>query len=177
VAGQPGIDTAEVEIVWDEAWTTDRLSKSAVQKLQFLPAPTAIPDRTPTSPPTARSRPGTRPRRPPMIGDAFVFDGVAHPFNFTPKNAFGRPGEMFANHLYAFHQVLTPDTEPKLSAEEYLKDWTPPTSTRWSTTTPTPTCSRDAAALTDLFRDGLSPWEDCAELAARDPERTVFWAR
>src|SRR3954452_2463032 len=26
VAGQPGIDTAEVEIVWDEAWTTDRLS-------------------------------------------------------------------------------------------------------------------------------------------------------
>jgi metal-sulfur cluster biosynthetic enzyme len=45
VAGQPGIDTAEVEIVWDEAWTTDRLSESAVQKLQFLPAPTAIPDR------------------------------------------------------------------------------------------------------------------------------------
>ena len=26
-----------------------------------------------------------------MIGDAFVFDGVAHPFNFTPKNAYGRP--------------------------------------------------------------------------------------
>ena len=29
--------------------------------------------------------------------------------------------------------------------------------------------------LTDLFRDGLSPWEDCAELAARDPARIVFW--
>ena len=26
-----------------------------------------------------------------MIGDAFVFDGVAHPFNFTPKNAYGSP--------------------------------------------------------------------------------------
>ena len=51
-----------------------------------------------------------------MIGDAFVFDGVAHPFNFTAKNAFDRAGEMFINHLYAFHQVLTPDTEPKLSA-------------------------------------------------------------
>jgi uncharacterized protein len=29
--------------------------------------------------------------------------------------------------------------------------------------------------LTDLFRDGLSPWEECAELAARRPDRTVFW--
>jgi predicted TIM-barrel fold metal-dependent hydrolase len=29
--------------------------------------------------------------------------------------------------------------------------------------------------LTDLFRDGLSPWETCAELASRDPDRTVFW--
>jgi predicted TIM-barrel fold metal-dependent hydrolase len=29
--------------------------------------------------------------------------------------------------------------------------------------------------LTDLFKDGLSPWEECAELAARDPDRTVFW--
>ena len=26
-----------------------------------------------------------------MIGDAFVFDGVAHLFNFSPKNAIGRP--------------------------------------------------------------------------------------
>ena len=60
-----------------------------------------------------------------MIGDAFVFDGVAHPFNFTEKNVYDRAGEMFRQHLYAFHQVLTPDTEPKLSAEQYLKDWTP----------------------------------------------------
>src|SRR3712207_9133976 len=29
--------------------------------------------------------------------------------------------------------------------------------------------------LTDLFRDGLSPWETCAELASRDPDRTIFW--
>src|SRR4029434_9084599 len=29
--------------------------------------------------------------------------------------------------------------------------------------------------LTDLYHDGLSPWESCAELASRDPERTVFW--
>jgi predicted TIM-barrel fold metal-dependent hydrolase len=29
--------------------------------------------------------------------------------------------------------------------------------------------------LTDLYHDGLSPWESCAELAGRDPDRTVFW--
>lgn len=41
----PGIDTAEVEVVWTEAWTTDRLSASARGKLRFLPEPAAVPDR------------------------------------------------------------------------------------------------------------------------------------
>jgi metal-sulfur cluster biosynthetic enzyme len=45
VAGQPGIDSAEVEIVWDEAWTTDRLSATAAQKLRLLPDPSVVPDR------------------------------------------------------------------------------------------------------------------------------------
>ena len=111
-----------------------------------------------------------------MIGDAFVFDGVAHPFNFTPKNAYGQPGEMFANHLYAFHTVLTPEGEPTQSAEEFLKEWTPDdirqmvfehSDTDMLVAMPLP--------LTDLFRDGLSPWETCADLASRDPDRTVFW--
>jgi len=60
-----------------------------------------------------------------MIGNAFVFDGVAHPFNFTAKNAFGTPGQMFSNHLYAFHATLTPANETHLSADEFLKEWTP----------------------------------------------------
>ena len=29
--------------------------------------------------------------------------------------------------------------------------------------------------LTDLFHDGLSPWEKCAEMAAKHPDRAVFW--
>jgi len=45
IAAQPGVDSCEVEIVWDEAWTTDRLSDSAVAKLRFLPDPAAVPDR------------------------------------------------------------------------------------------------------------------------------------
>ena len=45
IARQPGVDSCEVEIVWDEAWTPDRLSPSAVRALRFLPDPVAVPDR------------------------------------------------------------------------------------------------------------------------------------
>src|SRR5215467_13421968 len=34
IAAVPGVDDAEVEIVWDEAWTTDRLSPDAMRKLR-----------------------------------------------------------------------------------------------------------------------------------------------
>jgi uncharacterized protein len=111
-----------------------------------------------------------------MIGDAFVFDGVAHVFNFEQKNAYGPAGEMFNNHLYAFHQALTPANQTHLAAEEFLRQWTisdidrmvfDESDTDMLVAMPLP--------LTDLFRDGLSPWEECAELAARRPDRTVFW--
>lgn len=45
VLAQPGITAADVEIVWDEAWTTDRLSEKAARILRFLPPPAAVPDR------------------------------------------------------------------------------------------------------------------------------------
>jgi predicted TIM-barrel fold metal-dependent hydrolase len=112
-----------------------------------------------------------------MIGDdAIVFDGVAHVFNFEKKNAFGTAGEMFINHLYAFHATLTPEGEPVMPAEEFLRQWTVDdidemvyrnSSTDMLCAMPLP--------LTDLFRDGLSPWEECAELARRNPDRTMFW--
>lgn len=111
-----------------------------------------------------------------MIGDAFVFDGVAHVFNMDPKNAFGDPGRMFQQHLYAFHQALTPDDEVHLSPEQFLRQWSVEdvremvfehSDTDMLVAMPLP--------LTDLFKDGLSPWTECAELAARDPDRTVFW--
>jgi uncharacterized protein len=111
-----------------------------------------------------------------MIGDALVFDGVAHVFNFDGKNALGPAGEMFNNHLYAFHATLTPEGRTVLPPEEFLRQWTVEeidemvyrqSDTDMLVAMPLP--------LTDLFRDGLSPWEECAELARRNPERTVFW--
>jgi metal-sulfur cluster biosynthetic enzyme len=41
----PGIRGADVSIVWDEAWTTDRLSARARDLLRFLPPPAAVADR------------------------------------------------------------------------------------------------------------------------------------
>jgi uncharacterized protein len=112
-----------------------------------------------------------------VIGnDAIVFDGVAHVFNFDKKNALGPAGEMFINHLYAFHATLTPEGQTVLPPEEFLRQWTVDeidemvyrqSDTDMLCAMPLP--------LTDLFRDGLSPWEECAELARRNPERTVFW--
>jgi metal-sulfur cluster biosynthetic enzyme len=40
-----GIDHADVEVVWSEAWTTDRLSADARRKLRFLPEPAQVADR------------------------------------------------------------------------------------------------------------------------------------
>jgi uncharacterized protein len=108
--------------------------------------------------------------------DAFVFDCVCHIFNFDPANAIGPPGQMFDEHLYAFHQLLTKDGEKILSREEFMKEWSVDeiydmviegSDTDMIVAQPLP--------LTDLFHDGLSPWEKCAEMAAKHPDRAVFW--
>lgn len=111
-----------------------------------------------------------------MIGDAFVFDGVAHAFNFDKKNAFGRPGEMFIDHLYAFHSVLTPADRTVLTPEQYCRKWSVEEIKRMVLEeSDTDMLIAQPLPLTDLFHDGLSPWEECAELARLDPERIVFW--
>jgi metal-sulfur cluster biosynthetic enzyme len=45
LAARPGVDTCQVDLTWDEAWTTDRLSPSAARTLRFLPDPASVPDR------------------------------------------------------------------------------------------------------------------------------------
>jgi metal-sulfur cluster biosynthetic enzyme len=60
VRAQPGVDSCEVEVVWDEAWTPDRLSESAFRTLRFLPSPAAVVDRD-TYLSAHRSEPGGRP--------------------------------------------------------------------------------------------------------------------
>lgn len=111
-----------------------------------------------------------------MIDDMFVFDSVAHVMNFDPKNSLGKAGDAFSHHLYAFHQALTPATETVLSPEEFLRDWTPRdihdmvyrgSDTDMAIAMPLP--------LTDMFNDGLSSWQRCAEFADIDRDRTIFW--
>ena len=59
IEAQPGVDSAEVEVVWDEAWTTDRLSPRGRQQAA-LPAATRAGAATAT--PTVR-QPHTSPRK------------------------------------------------------------------------------------------------------------------
>lgn len=44
VLSLPGVDTAQVDLVWDEAWTPARLSDSARTILRFLPEPASVRD-------------------------------------------------------------------------------------------------------------------------------------
>ncbi len=44
VCSLPGVQTAQVDLVWDEAWTPERLSDSARAQLRFLPDPATVPD-------------------------------------------------------------------------------------------------------------------------------------
>ena len=82
------------------------------------------------------------------------------------------PGEMFANHLYAFHAGADPGHRAEAlggGVPQGLDAGRHPA--RWSTTqSDTDMLVAMPLPLTDLFRDGLSPWEDCAELASRDPD-------
>jgi hypothetical protein len=108
--------------------------------------------------------------------DVFVFDCVAHPFNFSAENAIGSGGELFRQHLYAFHNVLTPESEPKLSADEFLKEWSVEEINRMVfDESDTDMLVAMPLPLTDLFEDGLSPWQRCVDLTQQNPDRTVFW--
>ena len=84
----PGVETVEVKVVWEPAWTPDRLSESARAKLTHAAR-------------GARALPSSEERR--LMAtieeqpaakrdrkvDAFVFDCVCHIFNFDPANALG----------------------------------------------------------------------------------------
>lgn len=45
VQAMPGVESADVQIVWDQAWSPERLAESARAKLRFLPDPTTVTDR------------------------------------------------------------------------------------------------------------------------------------
>ncbi len=59
IAAVPEIADAEVRVVWDTAWTSDRLSPVARERLQFLPPPSALPDGPSATLPTAPTPPST----------------------------------------------------------------------------------------------------------------------
>src|SRR5437764_9135600 len=100
--------------------------------------------------------------------DAFVSACVCHVFNFDMKNAFGKPGQMFINHLYAFHQVLSPPGERILSPEEFLREWNIDEIDQMVfEESGTDMIVAQPLTLTDLFHDGLSQCEKCDTMAQK----------
>jgi predicted TIM-barrel fold metal-dependent hydrolase len=110
-----------------------------------------------------------------MIEDAYVFDGVAHPFNFSEENIYGPAGQMFSQHLFAFNQALTPEESTPWTAEQWNRDWPVDEIASIIDESDVDLCVSMPLPLTDMFEDGLSSWEKCAELAERYPEKFVFW--
>ena len=45
VESLPGVEGVEVEIVWEKAWSPERLSEPAREKLRWMPPPAAVADR------------------------------------------------------------------------------------------------------------------------------------
>src|SRR5258708_17066911 len=110
-----------------------------------------------------------------LDNDAFVFDSVCHVFNFDMNNAYGKPGQMFINHLYAFHQVLTPPRERILGPEEFLREWNIDAIARMVfEESGTDMIGAQPPPLPDLMYDGLRQWEQCAALAHNYPIRAIF---
>ena len=110
--------------------------------------------------------------------DAFVFDCVCHIFNFDKRNAIGPPGEMFDEHLYAFHQLLTRRASRILSRDEFFREWSVDeiydmviegSDTDMIVAQPLP--------LTDLFHDGLSPGRSARRWRPSTPTRRSSGAR
>ena len=110
-----------------------------------------------------------------MIEDAYVFDGVAHPFNFSEENIYGKAGQMFSQHLFAFNHALTPEGSTTWDAEQWNRDWPVDEIASLIDESDVDLCVSMPLPLTDMFEDGLSSWEKCAELAERYPEKFVFW--
>jgi uncharacterized protein len=112
-----------------------------------------------------------------MLDDCFVLDCVVHPFNFDRSNFLSPSAEMFANHLYAFHQVLTPAGQRQLEPQEFLRDWPVAEVAEMALAeSQTDMVSSMPLPLTDFFGDGGSGWERCSELHRRYPDRSVLWA-
>ncbi|BDT92454.1 amidohydrolase [Nocardia sputorum] len=111
-----------------------------------------------------------------MIDDVFVFDGVAHVPNLDFGNALGQPGQMLIHGLHGFHSALTPAYAGVLSQEQFCRKWSAKEIHQMIfDESPVDMVVSMPLPLSDLGRDGFSPVADCAEMAAMDPERVVFW--
>jgi predicted TIM-barrel fold metal-dependent hydrolase len=111
-----------------------------------------------------------------MIGDAFVFDSVAHLVNLEKSNERNAAATMLSGQFYDFHKKMTPASEKTWSPEQFFREWQPQDlEAMLFDQSPTDIAVAHPLPMDDLYTDGLSSWQRCAAMAERSPERTIFW--
>lgn len=111
-----------------------------------------------------------------LDGDIPVFDSVTHLYDMSDENVKTDGGEMFRNHLFGFHQYLTPDEDRILGEDEFLREWDAETvADVVFAESDVDLLIAQPLPLTDFFHDGLSSWEKCAEMAQAHDDRIVYW--
>ena len=166
------------QVVWDPVWThgppvASRPATKLAMPLEELEPYRAATERQPDGHHRDRPPSGARERK----VDAFVFDCVCHIFNFDQANALGPPGRDVrraplrlppaAHRARARRSSRARSSCSEWSVDEIYEMVIEGSDTDMIVAQPLP--------LTDLFHDGLSPWEKCAEMAAKHPDRAVFW--
>jgi len=112
-----------------------------------------------------------------MIDDTFVIDAVVHPYNWATENAVGDYAVEFTRANHAFHEILTPDPAFRLTASEFIREWTiEELADALFVEGGVDYALCHAIGVTDFYRDGLSSVEKASEMARRWPNRVGWYA-
>jgi predicted TIM-barrel fold metal-dependent hydrolase len=108
--------------------------------------------------------------------NAFVIDGVCHPYNFAPENQNGRFGEIFTDVLYSYHPAINP---PGVALSR--QDW----SRRWESRefvetmlleSDTDMICVHSLPIFDAFKDGGASSEVVSAVKHAYPDRVLWYA-
>ena len=105
-----------------------------------------------------------------------VFDSVMHLYDMGDENVKTDGRDMFRNHLFGFHQYLTPNEDRLLDEDEFLREWDGETvADVVFAESDVDLLVAQPLPLTDFFHNELSSWEKCVAMAEAYDDRMVFW--
>ncbi len=111
-----------------------------------------------------------------MIQDILVADGVIHGYNWTPDNYSIPQTATFANAGAGFHQLLTKPGPGRLTAAEFLRDWSVEELEEiLFLESPVDFVSYHHTPIYDFWKDGHSDLDKGFEIRDRNPNRVIVY--